>query len=111
MVAVPYEGLGDLTLEVPRRWGVALESIDMNPGGFCIGWMAEPVEYLNAGPLPLPERLASQVTFDSVIDLTGWQFGTDLSPAFRARWGLAEHDLSDEHLCTGRAPLGWFSLR
>ena len=66
---------------------------------------------LAAAPLPLPEHLANQVTFDSVIDLTGWQFDSDLSPAFRARWGLPEHDPSDEHLCTGRAPLGWFSLR
>jgi hypothetical protein len=108
MVAVPYEALDGFAAEVQRRWGIHLISVDMNPGGFCIGWMAKPIERLNRGPRTLTERLHRTVQPDENLDLTRWQFGEQLSPAFRYRWGLPEVDPSDQHLCTGRAPLGWF---
>ena len=57
MVAVPYEALGGLADEANRRWGIDLISVDMQPGGFCIGWMAEPVAFLDRGPRPLPESM------------------------------------------------------
>lgn len=109
MVAVPYEGIGDLSREAKRRWGIDLHSIDMNPGGFAIGWMAKPLVRLNREPRPLPEHLARTVRADESLDLDGWQFGSDLSPAFRYRWSLPDHDASDEHYCTGRSPVGWFA--
>jgi len=108
MVAVPYEGLEGLADEAEKRWGVELMSINMSPGGFTIGWMAQPLEWLDRGPRPLPDHLARTVDANESLDLDGWQFGTQLSPAFRYRWGLPEHDPSDEHFCTGKAPVGWF---
>lgn len=98
MVAVPYEGLGDLMVEAKKRWGVDLQSIDMNPGGFTIGWMAMPIERLDRGPL----------SDDPALRLDGWQFGAEVTPEFRRNWGLPEHDESVPHFCTGKAPIGWF---
>ena len=110
MVAVPYEALDGFADEVNRRWGITLLSIDMQPGGFCIGWKAEPVAYLNRAPRQLPDYLERSLEPGESLDLNGWQFGSGLSAAFRYRWGLPERDPSDQHFCTGRAPIGWFSL-
>lgn len=110
MVAVPYEALDGFADEVNRRWGITLLSIDMQPGGFCIGWMAEPVAYLDRGPRELPDYMTRTLAPGESLDLDGWQFGSDLSSAFRYRWGLAGDDPSDDHLCTGRSPIGWFAL-
>jgi hypothetical protein len=108
MVAVPYEALDGFADEVHRRWDISLESIDMQPGGFCIGWMAEPVARLDRTARELPDYMQRSLAPGETLDLDGWQFGGELTAAFRYRWGLPAHDPSDEHFCTGRAPIGWF---
>lgn len=99
MVAVPYEGLGDLISETQRRWGVNLESVDMTPGGFTIGWRARPIERLDRAPL----------SDDPALRLDGWQYGDELTPEFRRNWGLPAREDDGVHLCAGRAPIGWFA--
>ena len=110
MVAVPYEALEGFADEAQRRWGIDLISVDMQPGGFCIGWMAEPVAYLNRAPRALPDPLQHSLEPGESLALNGWQFGSDLSAAFRSRWGLPDNDPSDQHFCTGRSLIGWFGL-
>ena len=101
--AVPYEGIGDLAMEVFTRWGLFIETPEMSPGGFCIGWRAEPVVRLNRGPQPLPDHIA--VGESEILDLDGFQQSEHMSKAFHQRWGLPP---TVESYCTGRSPIGWF---
>lgn len=101
--AVPYEGVADLAMEVLSRWGLVIETPKMNPGGFCIGWRAEPVARLDRTPCPLPEHLSPDD--GEVLDLDGFQQSALMTEAFRHRWSLpADPDV----LCAGRSPIGWF---
>ena len=54
---VPYEAVNDLANEVLRRWGLVIETPKMDPGGYCIGWRAEPIDRLDRGPYPLPDYI------------------------------------------------------
>ena len=101
--AVPYEGIGDLAIEVLRRWGLVIETPDMSPGGFCIGWQAEPVARLDRGPVPPHE--GRPIGDDDALDLDGFQQSTHMSDAFHERWGLPP---DEDVFCTGRPSLGWF---
>lgn len=100
---VPYEAVDDLANEVFVRWGLIIQTPQMAPGGFCIGWRAEPVARLDRGPQPLPEDL---ITEDGdMLDLDGFQQSTHMSAAFHLRWGLPP---DPDVMCTGRPPMGWF---
>lgn len=99
---VPYEAVNDLAVEVLGRWGLSIQTPNMVPGGFCIGWRAEPIEHLDRGPLvPAAELILAE---GESIDLTGFQHGYDLTPNFRSHWGLPDEP---ERFCSG-ARLGWF---
>jgi hypothetical protein len=100
---VPYEALGDLANEVLVRWGLVIETPSMTPGGFCIGWRAEPVQRLDRGPQQLPAHLAPGD--GEVLDLTGFQETDDMSAAFHHRWGLP---VEPESMCSGPSFVGWF---
>lgn len=98
--AVPYEALGGLVAEVQARWGLLIEPDSLPPGGFCVGWRAEPVAWLDRG-------LAADPLDGAVEDLRldGFQFTQECSPLFRRCWGLPEEE---PHWCDGRPRLGWF---
>ena len=96
--AVPYESVGDLAGEILRRWGLVVETPDMVPGGFSMGWRAECVARLDRGPLdggPGSEELR----------LTGFQQTQHMSEDFNRCWGIGDQP---EVFCTGRPQLGWF---
>lgn len=94
--AVPYEGIDDLAAEVFHRWGLVIETPDMSPGGFCIGWRAEPVARPHRYALPLPEGTVPGD--DDVLDLDGFQQSAYMSDAFHHRWDLPPEG---EVFCTG----------
>ena len=100
---VPYEAAHDLANEVLIRWGLIIQTPQMSPGGFCIGWRAEPVARLDRGPQPPPEHLIAED--GDVVDLDGFQQSTHMSVAFHHRWGLPPDPAV---MCTGRPPMGWF---
>ena len=105
--AVPYEAVGSLAAEVWLRWGLTIDTRNMNAGGFCIGWQAEPVALLDRGPIESADsttEVASDRTSE-VLDLDGFQQTDEMTPEFLRRWGLT-HD--DDAFCTGRSPIGWF---
>jgi hypothetical protein len=98
--AVPFEALGGLVAEVRLRWGLEIEPGTLPPGGFCVGWRAEPVERVDRRPMldvvdAAPEDL----------HLDGFQFSHECSPLFRRCWGLPD---AEAHWCDGRPRLGWF---
>ena len=99
---VPYEAVNDLANEVLRRWGLVIETPKMNPGGYCIGWRAEPVARRDRGPLPLPESLVPAE--GDVLDLDGFQQAAHMSEAFCRRWGIPTED---DSMCCGRPMMGW----
>lgn len=106
---VPYESVGDLAGEVLRRWNLVIETPRMTPGGFCIGWQAEPVERLDRGPQPLPTDVVpaedAVPAEDDVLDLDGFQQSALMPDAFRRRWGLPpDPDVE----CDRRTHVGWF---
>jgi hypothetical protein len=98
--AVPYEGLLDLSHEILIRWGLAISTPTMSPGGFCMGWRAEPVARVDREPSPMPDEVGG----DDVLGLTGFQQTAHESPAFRRRWGFENEP---DTLCSG-PKLGWF---
>jgi len=99
---VPYEAVHDLANEVLLRWGLAIETPKMSPGGYCIGWRAEPIVRLDRGPRPLPEHMVP--ADDDMLDLDGFQQSDQMSAAFLHRWGVAsEADV----MCSGRPIIGW----
>jgi len=102
--AVPYESVDGLADEVQRRWGLRINTSKMDPYGFCIGWQAEPVARLDRLPLPVEERLRPDGETDADLDLDGFQFSEWASPAFRARWQIADERAT---ACTGRVTIGW----
>ena len=101
--AVPYEAVGDLATEVFIRWGLIIQTPNMTPGGFCIGWRAEPITRLDRGPRRLPEHLVPDA--DETLDLDGFQQSAHMPSAFHHRWGLPP---DPDVMCTGRPPMGWF---
>ena len=101
--AVPYEALGGLANEVFIRWGLIIETPAMSPGGFCIGWRAEPIARLDRAPQPLPEHVITDE--DDVLELDGFQQSTHMSKAFHQRWGLPP---DPDVMCSGPPPMGWF---
>lgn len=104
--AVPYESVDSLAAEVMRRWGLEIQTRNMSPNGFCIGWQAEPIARLDREPLPVAAPTAGDHNGIEVLaDLDGLQFGDELTPAFRSRWQLPD---GHNTLCSGRAPIGWF---
>lgn len=106
--AVPYESVDSLAAEVMCRWGLAIQTDDMSPNGFCIGWQAEPVARLDRGPLPMTDPASASADLEGVVistDLDGFQFGLELTATFRTRWQLPD---DDNILCGGREPIGWF---
>ena len=56
--AVPYEAVGSLAAEVWLRWGLTIDTRNLNAGGFCIGWQAEPVALLDRGPIEAADSTA-----------------------------------------------------
>lgn len=73
------------------------------PGGFCVGWRAEPVARLDRGPQQPAAQVAPQE--GDVLDLDGFQQSPHMSTAFHHRWGLPpDHDV----VCSTRPPIGWF---
>jgi hypothetical protein len=98
---VPYEAVSDLAVEVRKRWGLVIQTPKMNPGGFCIGWRAEPLAHLDRGPVvPAAEFILSE---DESLELTGFQQSEQMTYAFRRHWGLPAEP---EVFCAG-AKLGW----
>ena len=100
---VPYEAVGDLANEVLIRWGLIIETPQMAPGGFCIGWRAEPVARLDRGPQPPPELIVPEE--GEVLDLDGFQQSTHMSVPFHLGLFLPP---DPDVVCTGRPPMGWF---
>ena len=100
---VPYEAVNDLANEVLRRWGLVIETPKMDPGGYCIGWRAEPIVRLDRGPHPLPDHMVP--ADGEVLDLDGFQDSDEMSAAFRHRWGVASEP---EVMCSGRPMMGWY---
>ena len=101
--AVPYESVNDLAAEIFQRWGLVVETPEMVPGVFSIGWRAECVARLDRDPLEMP---ASSPTDEAdELDLRGFQQSAHMSPAFNKRWGIGDEP---EVFCSGRPPMGWF---
>ena len=104
MVAVPYESVGDLAVEILRRWNLVLETPEMVPGGFCIGWRAESIARVNRGPIERPAQPHMGVV-DDELELTGFQQSAHMSETFRQRWAIEQEA---EVFCAGRQAMGWF---
>ncbi len=98
--AVPYESVDDLAVEILRRWGLVVEVPEMVPGGFAIGWRAEPVARLDRGPIDGVMGVDGED-----LSLTGFQQTEHMSDAFNRRWSIGDEP---EVFCTGRPPMGWF---
>lgn len=101
--AVPYEAVNGLAAEVLIRWGLTIETPDMSPGGFCMGWRAEPIGRLDRRPAAIPDHLIA--VDDETLGLDLFQQSAHMSDAFRRRWGLAQEP---EVFCDGRPAIGWF---
>lgn len=98
--AVPYESVDDLAVEILRRWGLVVETPEMVPGGFSIGWRAECVARLDREGLDVPA-----VSSTDDLRLTGFDQSAHMSAAFNRRWAIGD---DRDVFCTGRPPLGWF---
>lgn len=99
--AVPYESVDDLAVEIFRRWGLVVDTPEMVPGGFSVGWRAECVARLDREPLDgAPESDDGED-----LRLTGFQESEHMSDAFNRRWGIGEQPVV---FCGGQPPLGWF---
>jgi hypothetical protein len=99
--AVPYESVGDLAVEIFRRWGLIVETPEMVPGGFGVGWRAECVARLDREALDVAPIAGDGEDFR----LTGFQESEHMSDAFNATWAIGDQP---EVFCTGRPSLGWF---
>ncbi len=98
--AVPYESVGDLAVEILVRWGLFVDTSEMVPGGFAIGWRAEPVARLDRGPIDGVMGVDGED-----LSLTGFRQTEHMSDAFNRRWSITDEP---EVFCTGRPPMGWF---
>ncbi len=98
--AVPYESVDDLAVEIFRRWGLVVETPEMVPGGFAIGWRAECVARLDREPI---DGVSGNDGED--LGLTSFQQTEHMSDAFNKRWAIGDEP---EVFCTGRPRLGWF---
>jgi hypothetical protein len=101
--AVPYETVNDLAVEIFRRWGLVVETPEMVPGGFSIGWRSECVARLDRDPLEMPAGTPTDEADE--LDLRGFQQSAHMSAAFNKRWGIVDEP---EVFCSGRPALGWF---
>jgi len=101
--AVPYESVNDLAAEIFRRWGLVVETPEMVPGGFSIGWRAEGVDRLDRSALETSPVLVTEEPDE--VDLSGFQQSAHMSAAFNKRWGIVDER---EVFCSGRPRMGWF---
>ena len=101
--AVPYESVNDLAAEIFRRWGLVVETPEMVPGGFSIGWRAECVARLDRSALVTSPVLRTHEPDE--VDLSGFQQSAHMSAAFNKRWGIVDER---EVFCSGRPRMGWF---
>lgn len=105
--AVPYEAVGSLAHEVSRRWGLTVDTGDLPPSGYCVGWRAEPIARLDREPIQeLDHETGIRLNNNARFRLDGFQFTTDLPEGFLRHWGI-EDDTSP--WCSGRPRLGWFA--
>jgi hypothetical protein len=101
--AVPYESVNDLAVEIFGRWGLVVETPEMVPGGFSIGWRAECVERLDRSALGTLPAMGTDGSDE--LDLSGFQQSAHMSAAFNKRWGI---DDEREVFCSSRPRMGWF---
>lgn len=102
--AVPYEAAQSLALETKRRWALLPDVSDLPPQGFAVGWHAEPVAWLDRGPIDI--EVVEGVS--DGLGLTGFQMLDDTGPFFRRRWQLDDLVEDSDGWCAQCwRPTGW----